>query len=1211
MENTLNTLNNNFEEIKVENSLKRHYYGTISSLHILNNKYLLSGNGNILCVYSIDEGERKLIFSKQIFENNKITKIKSFDLGKLNYENSETQNNGKNICIFFIGETEISYCIINENSYIESSNCLNFEKMIFQLLDNKIVNQSRDYIVELNLIKSLKENKSLGSNEKYFNLLIGYTGNYLEIYKCSLQLNKSEITSLQINFEFSTRIFCPEKCIIYSMHSIVTENRNEIIISSGTVFRNIIIWKISQSSTDTFSPVPSSLILKGHQGVIFNLQFISENSLLSVSDDRTTRLWEVDFNKNYIPVVDVFIGHSARVWDAKIFNFKNNKFLVSSSEDSTLRIYCLKTKKFIKELSGGHVGKNIRVLEIWEDGKFIFSAGEDAQIIQWNLEKIITEVEGVEKKGTQQELEKFSYSLSTSDDQFILAKLKQKNFTPSVKALKLISDDQALIATNHGQVLLYNLETNNIEKIIFSDEQCRVINSIEYINELGEIIIGVSDGQVIIKNLKNLEHSPLENSIKIFSNIRIPYISYKILENSLFIIFCNPLGLVKIFYLKNLLNNFKRESFYSILLELSRKHNYTVINTGIRTSSQICSFEIIKTQKNKLLLFLGDFDGNLYFTQLYSLDNQLILISELKFFKIHSDKISNIKYSINHGDDTFKNNKFLLHTSSHDGKLKKILVYNELNKFNNTENYTIKELDCKYRNDITSLEYFEFLQSTQENNNCNLISLGHYGRNLLIFDHSKNLIFHSNDVGGNNRPFDIKILSSNKIMYTYSESKFTYFVKVEIPKDNSDSLTMYTYNTPLHGRLIHCIKQLNLIDDISILSTGGEDTNINFYFLNKNLYIEKNNLQNFKFIEQFSRHSGAIRSIELVKSEKNSFLKNDTTEILIFSFILCSVAACSECFLFEFKIIFEKISGNKNNSNDFKIKKHSISFLHDLSVKQKNLDTRNMAIFTQKLLNEFYMISYCNTLAQTENFIFDLKSNTDPSSNCKSLARYSLKLQDTNFIPLSFVIVPAKYSEDEKNFHLIYVYGLTNGVLYLKKSKFSIKGDLLYNNFIFNENDNEQLSSDFSQYRIHEAGINEIKYQEHKNSKLIFTCGEDNSVNICNINENLQVEVIKKIKNLHSSPIKSLNIQILSTQESDQHSNCNLIYIITGGYDQKINILEYNSENYSTNVKKEIKTCLAELNGLSSNFISTNTVGKKIFISCVGQGLEIFNYNMK
>ena len=45
--------------------MRRHFYGSITSLHILENKYLLAGNGNILKIYKIDEG-LNLIFTKQI-----------------------------------------------------------------------------------------------------------------------------------------------------------------------------------------------------------------------------------------------------------------------------------------------------------------------------------------------------------------------------------------------------------------------------------------------------------------------------------------------------------------------------------------------------------------------------------------------------------------------------------------------------------------------------------------------------------------------------------------------------------------------------------------------------------------------------------------------------------------------------------------------------------------------------------------------------------------------------------------------------------------------------------------------------------------------------------------------------------------------------------------------------------------------------------------
>jgi hypothetical protein len=59
--------------------------------------------------------------------------------------------------------------------------------------------------------------------------IYGYVNNFIEIY---------------INNNLTKTIFCPEKCIIYSME--IYETNDTIIIASGTVFRKIVLWTLSK-----------------------------------------------------------------------------------------------------------------------------------------------------------------------------------------------------------------------------------------------------------------------------------------------------------------------------------------------------------------------------------------------------------------------------------------------------------------------------------------------------------------------------------------------------------------------------------------------------------------------------------------------------------------------------------------------------------------------------------------------------------------------------------------------------------------------------------------------------------------------------------------------------------------------------------------------------------------------------------------------------
>jgi hypothetical protein len=134
---------------------------------------------------------------------------------------------------------------------------------------------------------------------------------------------------------------------------------------------------------------------------------------------------------------------------------------------------------------------------------------------------------------------------------------------------------------------------------------------------------------------------------------------------------------------------------------------------------------------------------------------------------------------------------------------------------------------------------------------------------------------------------------------------------------------------------------------------------------------------------------------------------------------------------------------------------------------------------------------------------------------------------------------------------------------------------------------------------LHEAGINEIKVFERvisQNIFLIFTCGEDCSLVISEfeINKN-EVNVINKIKNIHYSAIKSVYII---------QYNKDLI-IITGGYDQIINVLLFNLEKYIIKVVKRFNVCTSEINSLKGAIVKDEkSEDILIYIFIGGLGME-------
>lgn len=107
------------------------------------------------------------------------------------------------------------------------------------------------------------------------------------------------------------RVRSSERCLLYSMR-MWGESMEALRVASGTIYNEIIIWKLSpqsllSSSTDSFNPCTSGhkdirlhdqqfvavrlSRLYGHEGSIFRIAWSSDGTkLLSVSDDRRTVL---------------------------------------------------------------------------------------------------------------------------------------------------------------------------------------------------------------------------------------------------------------------------------------------------------------------------------------------------------------------------------------------------------------------------------------------------------------------------------------------------------------------------------------------------------------------------------------------------------------------------------------------------------------------------------------------------------------------------------------------------------------------------------------------------------------------------------------------------------------------------------------------------------------------------------------------------------
>jgi WD40 repeat protein len=222
------------------------------------------------------------------------------------------------------------------------------------------------------------------------------------------------------------------KCILYSaqVHWITNDH---ILVSSGTVFGDIIVWSCLLQPHS----VPSSVlhhVLLGHEGSIFGVQIFETPAidnksgpsrlLASSSDDRTIRIWDISalpdtatdpqaaadltsaretgFGANVADALPENIsggrciakgwGHASRIWGVKFIPSQDSSilsYLVSFGEDATHQFWSLgetSPDQFALSHLGSsclHSGKNIWSWTIHQDTPeevIIASGGADGSI---------------------------------------------------------------------------------------------------------------------------------------------------------------------------------------------------------------------------------------------------------------------------------------------------------------------------------------------------------------------------------------------------------------------------------------------------------------------------------------------------------------------------------------------------------------------------------------------------------------------------------------------------------------------------------------------------------------------------------------------------------------------------------------------------------------------------------------------------------------
>ncbi|KAK9704720.1 hypothetical protein RND81_07G007200 [Saponaria officinalis] len=313
---------------------------------------------------------------------------------------------------------------------------------------------------------------------------------------------------------------CPERCLLYSM-KIWGPSFSSLVIASGTIFNEIVVWKLTRqhhlpyltlnendpSSTQRLDDVhefdgqyyKAEVVsrLSGHQGSIFCLSWSNDGStLISVSDDRSARMWIMDTETK---VTDdskkihgpysagpILFGHGARVWDCCI----SDTVIVTAGEDCSCRVWGLDGKelRIIKE----HIGRGIWRCLYDLNSSLLVTAGFDSAIKVHRLPTSSLFSGKSIKEVNERKVEVFQVCIPNSLGQTGLMDSKSEY----VRCLKFARKDTIYIATNHGYVYhakLYDNGSVEWTELVRVTEEVPVICLDLLSTDLSELSLDVED----------------------------------------------------------------------------------------------------------------------------------------------------------------------------------------------------------------------------------------------------------------------------------------------------------------------------------------------------------------------------------------------------------------------------------------------------------------------------------------------------------------------------------------------------------------------------------------------------------------------------------------------------------------------------------------------------------------------------------------------
>eukprot|EP01124_Arcella_intermedia_P009370 TRINITY_DN16110_c0_g1_i2.p1 TRINITY_DN16110_c0_g1~~TRINITY_DN16110_c0_g1_i2.p1 ORF type:complete len:1144 (-),score=278.45 TRINITY_DN16110_c0_g1_i2:3083-6406(-) len=627
-----------------------------------------------------------------------------------------------------------------------------------------------------------------------------------------------------------------ERCLLYSM-SIYFSKSEGLVVASGTIFNEILLWKPFISDQTFFK-------LVGHEGVIFRMFWGEDGkSLLSVSDDRSARLWDTPSfpdspltDPPHIPAIQSFYGHGARVWDC-IIPHPNSPYIITCSEDTTIRVWDVATGTKISTLEG-HTGKSVWRVALHPKGSILASGGGDSAVKLWNLQSLLHK----EKK----QLNEILFELPSRGT---ITKPKKQE----VARFILASCSHLFIASTLGFVYRKAFDETKgaaVEEIHKDEGTTWQSGVYHHYNQMGGLLIlGDSDGFITIISAETnaqfktfkFQASPQRITTVIPFDIDEDYYSFGTSSAN-----TGELILWRIGY-----------SDQSGITSCSMVYTFALpsASVAIWSAAKLIFTKEIKstdnTQKSEaLLVLLGDSAGSIYLFEVpvpHKLNDEIAYKKQKTSFTTRSSTLSEKTedkfYPVFHLKNLHASQRvcsIYISTEEVMGRQDHTILTGGRNGHICKLKFFVDELDHNVKlvkiSDSKAYKNMDMVESIER---CgeNDIYFGFYGSNAVFYNLSKESKLLSLPCGGSKRPSAYFIDTTLSVpMIHFISSKQTQFSLYSVPSPTlKESLfSKAILQQPHHGRdnnSIQILKHLSTPQEVSIVTTS-EDVTVRYSVIN-------------------------------------------------------------------------------------------------------------------------------------------------------------------------------------------------------------------------------------------------------------------------------------------------------------------------------------------------------------------------------------------